>query len=222
MPRFLELWIDSLPRMLAALVEVTIPLSLLSFAIALAIAVVMALLRLYAPPPLKLLAWAYVQVFRGTPLVVQLFIVFFGLPTIGIDLGAFTAAVVTLALNSGAYSSEAVRASILSIPRGQFEAAQTLNLSRATTFRKVVAPQAMRIAIPPLANDFIDLVKGTSLVFAITLIDVFQVGRQVAATTFEPLIMYTLVALIYLVMVSALSVLQNLLEKKVSSHVRSS
>src|SRR5690625_1799510 len=106
MPRFLELWIDSLPRMLAALVEVTIPLSLLSFAIALAIAVVMALLRLYAPAPLKLLAWAYVQVFRGTPLVVQLFIVFFGLPTIGIDLGAFTAAVVTLALNSGAYRSE--------------------------------------------------------------------------------------------------------------------
>src|SRR5690625_2228747 len=86
MPRFLELWIDSLPRMLAALVEVTIPLSLLSFAIALAIAVVVALLRLYAPAPLKLLAWAYVQVFRGTPLVVQLFIVFFGLPTIGIDL----------------------------------------------------------------------------------------------------------------------------------------
>src|SRR5699024_10893648 len=117
---------------------------------------------------------------------------------------------------------EAVRASILSIPRGQFEAAQTLNLSRATSFRKVVASQAMRIAIPPLANDFIDLVKGTSLVFAITLIDVFQVGRQVAATTFEPLIMYTPVALIYLVMVSALSVLQNLLEKKVSSHVRSS
>ena len=222
MPRFLELWLDSLPRMLTALVEVTIPLSLLSFAIALAIAVVVALLRLYAPAPLKLLAWAYVQVFRGTPLVVQLFIVFFGLPTIGIDLGAFTAAVATLALNSGAYASEAVRASILSIPRGQFEAAQTLNLSRVTTFRKVVAPQAMRIAIPPLANDFIDLVKATSLVFAITLIDVFQVGRQVAATTFEPLIMYTLVALIYLVMVSALSVLQNLLEKKVSSHVRSS
>src|SRR5690625_2501369 len=197
MPRFLELWIDSLPRMLAALVEVTIPLSLLSFAIALAIAVVMALLRLYAPAPLKLLAWAYVQVFRGTPLVVQLFIVFFGLPTIGIDLGAFTAAVVTLALNSGAYSSEAMLASIPSTPRGQFEAAHTLNLPRAPPFRTVAAPQALRIAIPPLANDFIDLVKGTSLVFAITLIDVFQVGRQVAATTFEPLIMYTLVALIY-------------------------
>lgn len=220
MPRFLELWIESLPRLLTALVEMTIPLSLLSFAIALVIAVVVALARLYAPAPLKALAWMYVQVFRGTPLVVQLFIVYFGLPGVGIELAAFPAAVITLALNTGAYASEAVRASILSIPRGQFEAAQSLNLSRAATFRTVVAPQAMRIVLPPLANDFIDLVKGTSLVFAITLIDVFQVGRQIAAATYEPLIMYTEVALIYLALVSLLSLGQNQLEKKVSAHVR--
>lgn len=221
MPGFLELWLQSLPRLLRAAVEVTIPLSLISFAIALVVAVVVALVRLYGPAPLKALAWAYVQVFRGTPLVVQLFIVYFGLPSVGISLDAFPAAVVTLALNTGAYASEAVRASILSIPRGQFEAAQTLNLSRATTFRRVVAPQAMRIVLPPLANDFIDLVKGTSLVFAITLVDLFQVGRQVAGSTFEPMAMYTLVALIYLVMVSLLSLGQNVLEKKVSAHVRS-
>ena len=220
MPRFLELWIESLPRLLTALVEMTVPLSLLSFAIALVIAVVVALARLYAPALLKALAWMYVQVFRGTPLVVQLFIVYFGLPGVGIELAAFPAAVITLALNTGAYASEAVRASILSIPRGQFEAAQSLNLSRAATFRKVVAPQAMRIVLPPLANDFIDLVKGTSLVFAITLIDVFQVGRQIAAATYEPLIMYTEVALIYLALVSLLSLGQNQLEKKVSAHVR--
>ena len=221
MSRILELWIDSLPRMLLALVETTAPLSILAFAIAMAIAVVVALVRLYVPGPLAWLAWAYVQVFRGTPLVVQLFIVYFGLPNVGIVLEAFPAAVITLALNSGAYASEAVRASILSIPRGQFEAAQTLNLSRVATFRRVVAPQAIRIAVPPLANDFIDLVKGTSLVFAITLIDVFQVGRQIAAATYEPLIMYTLVALIYLVMVSLLSLGQSALERKVSAHVRS-
>ncbi|MFQ6484445.1 amino acid ABC transporter permease [Brachybacterium epidermidis] len=221
MPGFLELWLQSLPRLLRAAVEVTIPLSLISFAIALVVAVVVALVRLYGPAPLKALAWAYVQVFRGTPLVVQLFIVYFGLPSLGISLDAFPAAVVTLALNTGAYASEAVRASILSIPRGQFEAAQTLNLSRATTFRRVVAPQAMRIVLPPLANDFIDLVKGTSLVFAITLVDLFQVGRQVAGSTFEPMAMYTLVALIYLLMVSLLSLGQNVLEKKVSAHVRS-
>ncbi|MBB5832270.1 amino acid ABC transporter permease [Brachybacterium aquaticum] len=220
MPRFLELWIESLPRLLAALVEITIPLSLISFAIALVIAVAVALVRLYAPAPLKAIAWAYVQVFRGTPMVVQLFIVYFGLPGIGIELAAFPAAVITLALNTGAYASEAVRASILSIPRGQFEAARSLNLSRSATFRKVVAPQALRIVLPPLANDFIDLVKGTSLVFAITLIDLFQVGRQIAAATYEPLIMYTLVALIYLALVSLLSLCQNQLERKVSAHVR--
>lgn len=220
MDRALELWISSLPRMLLATVEVTIPLSLLSFAIAIVLAVITALTRLYGPRPLAAIAWLYVWIFRGTPMVVQLFIVFFGLPNMGIVLPAFAAAVVTLALNTGAYASEAVRASVLSIPRGQFEAAETLNLSRWTTFTKVVSPQAFRIALPPLMNDFIDLVKGTSLVFAITIVDVFQVGRQIAAANFEPLIMYTEVAAIYLVIVSLLSLLQSVLEKRVSRHVR--
>lgn len=217
-----ELWVSSLPRLLEATISVTVPLSLASFALALVLACNTALVRLYAPAPLKALAWLYVWVFRGTPLVVQLFIVFFGLPNVGIVLPAFIAAVVTLALNSGAYASEAIRAAILSIPRGQFEAAQTLSLSRRDTFVRVVAPQGFRIAIPTLANDFIDLVKGTSLVFAITLVDVFQVGRQIAAANFEPFVMYLEVAAIYLVIVSLLSLLQARLEKRVSRHVRTS
>lgn len=220
MERALELWVGSLPRLLEATLSVTVPLSLISFAIALVLAVITALVRLYGPAPLRAIAWLYVWIFRGTPMVVQLFIVFFGLPNVGIVLPAFGAAVVTLALNAGAYASEAVRASILSIPRGQFEAAQTLNLSRWATFRHVIAPQGFRIAIPPLMNDFIDLVKGTSLVFAITIVDVFQVGRQIAASNFEPLIMYTEVAAIYLVIVSLLSLLQGRLEKRMSRHVR--
>lgn len=220
MDRVLELWISSAPRMLVATAEVTIPLSLISFAIALVLAVITALTRLYGPKPLAAIAFVYVWIFRGTPMVVRLFIVFFGLPNVGIVLPAFGAAIVTLALNTGAYASEAVRASVLSIPRGQFEAAQTLNLSRWSTFTKVVSPQAFRIALPPLMNDFIDLVKGTSLVFAITIVDVFQVGRQIAAANFEPLIMYSLVALIYLAIVSVLSILQSLLEKRMSRHVR--
>ncbi|MDO5634910.1 MAG: amino acid ABC transporter permease [Micrococcus sp.] len=216
----LQLWADSLPRLLWATLEVTVPLSLISFALAMVLAVVTALGRIYLPGPLKLIPWLYVWVFRGTPLVVQLFIVFFGLPNIGIVLPAFTAAVVTLALNTGAYASEAVRSSILAVPRGQFEAAQTLNLSRKDTFSQVVAPQAFRIALPPLTNDFIDLVKGTSLVFAITITDVFQVGRQIAASNFEYLTIYILVALIYLVIVSVLSLIQLYLERRVSRHVR--
>ncbi|MCS6711410.1 amino acid ABC transporter permease [Brachybacterium sp. EF45031] len=220
MDRALEIWVASLPRLLEAALRVTVPLSLVSFAIALVIAVLVALVRLYGPRPLAALGWLYVWVFRGTPLVVQLFIVFYGLPNLGIVLSAWAAAIVTLALNTGAYASEAVRASILSIPRGQFEAARTLNLSSRDTFAHVVAPQALRIALPPLANDFIDLVKGTSLVFAITIVDVFQVGRQIAAANFEPMVMYVEVAAIYLVIVSLLSLLQSLLERKVSTHVR--
>lgn len=220
MADLLHLWIDALPRMLLAAAQVTIPLSLISFAIALVIAVVIALVRLYGPHPLAVLGWLYVWIFRGTPLVVQLFIVFFGLPNIGVVMSATTAAIITLALNTGAYASEAVRAAVLSVPRGQFEAAATLNLSRWDTFRRVIAPQALRIALPPLANDFIDLVKGTSLVFAITIVDVFQVGRQIAAATFEPLALYVEVAAIYLVLVSLLSLGQSALERKVSAHVR--
>lgn len=218
----LQLWADNLPRLLKAAIEVTVPLSLTAFAIAIVLAVATALARLYLPAPFKAIAWLYVWIFRGTPMVVQLFIVFFGLPNIGIVLPAFTAAVVTLALNTGAYASEAVRAAILSVPRGQFEAAQTLNLSRTATFRRVIAPQAFRIALPPLMNDFIDLVKGTSLVFAITITDLFQVGRQIAASNFEYMSMYSLVALIYLAIVSVLSLLQSVLEKKVSRYVRTS
>ena len=216
----LSLWSQSLPALLRAALTVTIPLAVVSFAVALVIAVVVALVRLYAPAPLRAVAWLYVWIFRGTPMVVQLFIVFFGLPNIGIALDAWPSAMITLALNTGAYASEVVRSSVLSIPRGQFEAAQALNLSRWATFRRVVAPQAFRIALPPLTNDFIDLVKGTSLVFAITMVDVFQVGRQIAARTFEPLVMYVEVAVIYLVIVSALSALQMLFERKVSAHVR--
>lgn len=216
----LDLWVDSLPRLLSATVRATVPLSLASFAIALVIGVLVALARLYAPRPVASIAWLYVWIFRGTPLVVQLFIVFFGLPNVGVVLPAFAAAVLTLALNTGAYASEAIRAAILSIPRGQFEAAQTLSLSNRAIFFRVIAPQGFRIALPPLTNDFVDLVKGTSLVFAITITDVFQVGRQIAASTFEPLILYTEVAAIYLVIVSLLSLLQARLEKRVSRHVR--
>lgn len=220
MGHVLDLWLSSMPRLLEATVRTTVPLSLAAFAIALAIGALVALARLYAPRPLAALAWLYVWVFRGTPLVVQLFIVFFGLPNVGVVLPAFAAAVLTLALNTGAYASEAIRAAILSIPRGQFEAAQTLSLSRRAAFFRVIAPQGFRIALPPLTNDFVDLVKGTSLVFAITITDVFQVGRQIAADTFEPLILYTEVAAIYLVIVSLLSLLQARLEKRVSRHVR--
>lgn len=219
--RAVEVWSGAFGPMLLATLKVTIPLSLIAFAISLVLAVLAASARLSRFRPLKALAWLYVWVFRGTPLLVQLFIVFYGLPKLfpSLVLDPWTAAVGTLALNCGAYASEAVRASILSIPRGQYEAAATLDLDRRTTFFKVIAPQAFRIALPPLSNDFIDLVKGTSLVSTITLLDMFMVAQQRAAATFEPFYLYILVAAIYLVLVSLLSLLQAWLEKKASVYV---
>ncbi|SHW54963.1 amine acid ABC transporter permease [Mycobacteroides abscessus subsp. abscessus] len=219
--RAVEVWSGAFGPMLLATLKVTIPLSLIAFAISLVLAVLAASARLSRFRPLKAIAWLYVWVFRGTPLLVQLFIVFYGLPKVfpELMLNPWTAAVGTLALNCGAYASEAVRASILSIPRGQYEAAATLDLDQRTTFFKVIAPQAFRIALPPLSNDFIDLVKGTSLVSTITLLDMFMVAQQHAAATFEPFYLYILVAAIYLALVSMLSLLQGWLEKKASVYV---
>jgi L-cystine transport system permease protein len=216
----LELWLSSLWPLLRGALTATIPLSIVSFAIALVLAALTAAARLSPVWPLRKVAELYVWVFRGTPLVVQLFIMFYGLPKLGIVLDAWTAGIVTLALNTGAYASEAIRASVLSIPRGQIEAAQTLGLSGGRMVRFVIAPQALRIALPPLANDFIDLVKGTSLVYTITIVDLFLVGQQIASATFQPLAIYVEVALVYLLIVTLLTLLQGRLETYASKYMR--
>lgn len=220
MDRAIELWGSSLLPLLKATVTATIPLTLISFSIALVLGVVVALLRHARVPVASQIASLYVWVFRGTPLLVQLFIVFFGLPKAGIVLDAWPAAIVTLSLNTGAYASEAIRAAISSIPIGQWEAAATLNLSRWQTLRHVIGPQTIRIALPPLGNDFIDLVKGTSLTASITVLEVFMVGQQIAAATFEPLILYVEVAAIYLAINTVLTLAQSRLERRFSRYVR--
>ena len=219
---FLSLWADSLPQLLEATLTVTIPLSIIAFVLALVVAVLATAMRLSG---IRLLQWIsrfYVWLFRGTPILVQLFIIFYGLPVIGVTLSAWTSAIIAFTLNTGAYAAETLRASVSSIPRGQIEAARTLNYTRTQTLRHVIAPQALRIALPPLGNDLIDLVKGTSLVMVITLSDVFQVGRQIAATTFQPLALYVEVAVIYLIIFTLLSWIQGHLEKASNRYVRSS
>ena len=216
MTDFLSLWADSLPQLLAATVTVTIPLSIVSFVLALVVAV-----RLSRILPLQWVSRFYVWLFRGTPILVQLFIIFYGLPAAGITLSAWTSAIIAFTLNTGAYAAETLRASVQSIPRGQLEAARTLNYTGWQTVRHVIAPQALRIALPPLGNDLIDLVKGTSLVMVITLADVFPVRRQIAATTFQPLALYTEVAVIYLAIFTVLSFLQSRLERASNRYVRS-
>ncbi len=222
MNRYIELWIESLPQLLEAMVKVTLPLTLIAFVLSLLIGILATVMRTRSNVnPLNWISRFYVWVFRGTPLLVQLFLIFYGLPRLGITLDTWTAAIITLSLNTGAYVAETFRASVASIPRGQFEAARALNFTKMQTLTKVVIPQAVRIALPPLGNDLIDLVKGTALVSTISLVDLFQSGRQVAARTYEPLAMYLEVAFLYLIIVTILSWGQRYLEKRSSRYVRS-
>lgn len=221
MDRYIELWVESLPQLLLAAAQVTIPLTIIAFVLSLVIGLFSTAARnLGRFNPLNWLATTYVWFFRGTPLLVQLFLVFYGLPRVGITLDTWSAAIIALSLNTGAYVAETFRSAYASIPRGQFEAARTLNFTRAQTLHHVVIPQATRIALPPLGNDLIDLVKGTSLVSVISMVDLFQSGKQVAARTFEPLAMYLEVAAIYLVIFTLLSIGQQYLEKRTSRYVR--
>ncbi|MGZ2374181.1 amino acid ABC transporter membrane protein (PAAT family) [Sinorhizobium medicae] len=205
---------DSLPALLWAGLIFTIPLTLLSFTLGLALGLVTAVVRLFAPAPFAVVARFYVWVIRGTPLLVQLFVIFYGLPSMGILLDAFPAALIGFTLNIGAYSSEIIRAVISSVPRGQWEAAYSIGMSWSQAMRRTILPQAGRVAVPPLSNTFISLVKDTSLAAAITVPELFQTAQRIVATSYEPLILYIEAALIYLVMSSVLSALQGKLEQR--------
>lgn len=214
--RKLQILIDSLLPLLKAGVAFTIPLTLISFALGLILAIVTALVRLSQFRILKLIAGFYVWVIRGTPLLVQLFIIFYGLPSVGITLDPFIAAVIGFTLSVGAYGSEIVRAAILSIQEGQWEAAYSLGMTRMQALRRIILPQAARVAVPPLGNSFISLVKDTSLAASITYVEMFRASQQIVSTTYEPLLLYCEVAVIYLLFSTVLSQLQHYLEKRLA------
>ncbi|QDC01114.1 MULTISPECIES: amino acid ABC transporter permease [Phyllobacteriaceae] len=218
MPDWLQLMLDSLPKLLWAALLFTAPLTLLSFVLGLAVGLLTALARLFGPKPLVAVARFYVWIFRGTPLLVQLFLIFYGLPSAGILLDAFTAALIGFTLNIGAYSSEIIRAVIASVPRGQWEAAYSIGMSWSQAMRRTILPQAARTAVPPLSNTFISLVKDTSLAAAITVPEMFQAAQRIVATTYEPLILYIEAALLYLAMSSVLSALQVRLEERLNRY----
>lgn len=190
----------------------TIPITLISFAIGLLLGFIVALIRLYGPAPLKLLVRFYVWIIRGTPLLVQLFLIFYALPGVGITLDAFPAAVIGFSLNVGAFTSEVIRATLLSVVKGQWEAAHSIGMSWAQSLRYIILPQAARVAVPPLSNTFISLVKDTSLASVITVPEMFLAAQRIAAVTYQPLILYTEAAILYLLISSVLSYLQSRLE----------
>ena len=218
MPDWLQLMLNSLPTLLWAALIFTAPLTLLSFVLGLIVGLLTALARLFGPKPLVAVARFYVWIFRGTPLLVQLFLIFYGLPSAGILLDAFTAALIGFTLNIGAYSSEIIRAVIASVPRGQWEAAYSIGMTWSQAMRRTILPQAARTAVPPLSNTFISLVKDTSLAAAITVPEMFQAAQRIVATTYEPLILYIEAALLYLAMSSVLSALQVRLEARLNRY----
>ncbi|GLS39632.1 cysteine ABC transporter permease [Mesorhizobium tianshanense] len=218
MPHWLQLMLDSLPTLLWAALIFTVPLTLLSFAFGLFVGLVAALVRLFGPKPLVAVVRFYVWIFRGTPLLVQLFLIFYGLPSVGILLDAFSAALIGFTLNIGAYTSEIIRAVIGSVPKGQWEAAYSIGMTWSQVMRRTILPQAGRVAVPPLSNTFISLVKDTSLAAAITVPEMFQAAQRIVATTYEPLILYIEAAALYLALSSVLSALQARLEKRLNRY----
>jgi L-cystine transport system permease protein len=215
-PAWLQLMIDSFWPLLSAGLIFTVPLTLITFVLGILLGFLVALARLYGPTPLVVLVRFYVWLIRGTPLLVQLFLIFYGLPSAGIVLDAFTAAVIGFTLNIGAYSSEIIRATLAAIPKGQWEAAYSIGMNWPQVMWRVILPQAARIAVPPLSNTFISLVKDTSLAAAVTVPELFQAAQRLASVTYEPLILYIETAIIYLLFSSVLSTLQDRLERRLT------
>ena len=216
--RLWQLFLDSFPKILLPGLTATIPLTIISFSLALVIAVVAALVQFANIQGLKQIARFYIWIFRGTPLLVQLFVVFFGLSRVGIVLDPFPAAVIVFSLNEGAYCAETIRAALESVPKGQLEAGLCAGLSYLQTIFRIVLPQAMRTAFPPLSNSLISMVKDTSLAANITVTEMFMVTPRIVARTYEPLLLYLEVGLIYLIFSTVLTKLQAVGEKKLGSY----
>ena len=214
-----ELVRTSIGPLLEGAVRGTIPLTIISFAAGLVIALLVALARLSRVPVLSWLARAYISVIRGTPLLVQLFLIFYALPSLGVVIDPFPSAVIAFSLNVGGYAAETIRAAILSVPRGQWEAASTIGLGPPMTLRRVVLPQALRVSVPPLSNTFISLVKDTSLASTIMVTELLRKAQEIAAPTYEFMTLYSLAAVIYWLICLVLSSAQGRLERRLDRYV---
>ena len=213
----LQLMLSSFWKILKPGLLYTIPLTIISFALALIIATITALIQVAKVPVLKTLARLYIWIIRGTPLLVQLFVIFFGLPNLGILINPFPAAVIVFSINEGAYSAETIRAAIESVPRGQLEAAECVGLSWLQAIVRIVLPQALRTAFPTLFNSLISMLKDTSLAANITVTEMFMQTQRIVARTYEPLALYIEVGLIYLLMCTVLTKVQAWGEKRLNA-----
>ena len=216
--RLLHILLDSFGKILLPGLTMTIPLTALSFTFAMVIAVGVALVQYADVPVAKQIARFYIWVIRGTPLLVQLFLVFYGLPGLGIVLDPFPAAVIVFSINEGAYCAETMRGALESVPVGQMEAGYCVGMSYLQIMRRIVLPQAFRTAFPPLSNSLISMVKDTSLAANITVTEMFMATQRIVARTYEPLALYAEVALVYLLFSTVLTKIQRMGEKRLSHY----
>ncbi|MBT2537906.1 amino acid ABC transporter permease [Arthrobacter sp. ISL-69] len=210
---------SSLGPILMGAVTGTIPLALASFGLGLLLALLIALMRLSRNPVFAAIARIYISVIRGTPLLVQLFVIFYGLPSIGVTISPWPSAIIAFSLNVGGYAAEVIRAAILSVPKGQWEAGHTIGMSRRQSLVRIILPQAARVSVPPLSNTFISLVKDTSLASLILVTELFRQAQQVAAFSQEFMLLYLEAAVIYWVVCLVLAGGQSVLEKRLDRYV---
>lgn len=218
-----ELVINAFWPMVKAGVLISFPLAIASFVIGILIALAVALVRVspnrgLLQSVLLRLVKAYVSMIRGTPLLVQISIVFYGLPAVGIFIDPIPAAIIGFSLNTGAYASETIRAAILSVPKGQWEAGFSIGMSYMQTFRRIIAPQAFRVAVPPLSNDFIGLFKNTSLASVVTVTELFRVAQQYANLSYDFLPIYIEAGVIYWCFCAVLFMIQARIERYFNRH----
>jgi len=206
--------VQSIPFLLRGAVY-TVQVSVLAIVFGLVLGWLLGLAAVSGVPALSAVSWAYVQFIRGTPLLIQIFLIYFGLPVVGINLPAFWSGVIALGLNSGGFQAEIVRAGIESIDRGQTEAARSIGLSRFKTLVFILVPQTIRRVLPPLTNELITLTKSSSLLSAIAALELTHAGQLIIARTFAPFEIYAAVAVIYLALVAVLSRGSAFLEKRV-------
>ena len=205
--------------MAIAMIKVTIPLTAICFVLGLAIALFVALARMSSRKYFSIPARVFISAVRGTPLLVQLFLIFYGLPQFGINLDPYVAAVIAFSVNVAGYAAEVIRASILSVPRGQWEAAETVGMGYATTLKRIVLPQAARTAVPPLSNTLLSLLKDTSLASTVLVVEMFRKAQEFAGVNYQHFTLYALAAFYYWVVCFVLSLVQDRMEVRLDRYV---
>lgn len=218
--RIIHILLDSFPKIILPGIAMTIPLTVIAFSLALIIGLVTAMIQFANVKVLKQLARFYIWVVRGTPLLVQLFVVFYGLPSVGILIDPFPAAVIVFAINEGAYSAETIRSALEAVPAGQLEAGYCAGMTYMQTMRRIVLPQALRTAVPPLSNSVIAMLKDTSLAANITVAEMLMATQRAVSVYYEPLWLYLEVGLIYLLFTTLFTWLQRRLEKRLNRSVK--